>query len=158
MESPGQNTGVSSPSLLQGNLPNPEIELRSPKLQVDSLPAEPQGKPRIMEWVAYPFSRGYSWPRNWTGVSCIAGWFFTSWAIRGAHKATSGSCFLYPYFWRNQKFSLEKCLICKGQYPTANLLTKQQNESMNSWPKQKSHTKYLTWSRPECSWFVYSCV
>ena len=60
MESPGQNTGVSSPSLLQGNLPNPEIELRSPKLQADSLPAEPQGKPRIMEWVAYPFSRGYS--------------------------------------------------------------------------------------------------
>ena len=22
---------------------------------------------RILEWVAYPFSRGSSWPRNWTG-------------------------------------------------------------------------------------------
>ena len=32
----------------------------SPTLQVDSLPAEPQGKPRILEWVAYPFSRGSS--------------------------------------------------------------------------------------------------
>ena len=26
-------------------LPNPRIELRSPTLQADSLPAEPQGKP-----------------------------------------------------------------------------------------------------------------
>ena len=43
--SPGQNTGVGSLSLLQGNLPNPGIEPRSPALQADSLPAEPQGKP-----------------------------------------------------------------------------------------------------------------
>ena len=28
-----------------GDLPNPEIELRSPALQADSLPAQPQGKP-----------------------------------------------------------------------------------------------------------------
>ena len=39
-------TGViSSLSLLQGNLPNPGIEPRSPAMQEDSLPAEPQGKP-----------------------------------------------------------------------------------------------------------------
>ena len=44
--SPGQNTGVSNHSLLQGNLPNPGIELRSPTLQVDSSPAEPAGKPK----------------------------------------------------------------------------------------------------------------
>ena len=35
-----------------------------------------QGSPRILEWVAYSFSRGSSWPRNGTGVSCIAGGFF----------------------------------------------------------------------------------
>ena len=29
-----------------GDLPNPEMEPRSPTLQVDSLPAEPQGKPK----------------------------------------------------------------------------------------------------------------
>ena len=29
-----------------GNLPNPEIEPRSPTLQADSLPAEPPGKPK----------------------------------------------------------------------------------------------------------------
>ena len=28
---------------------------------------------RILEWIAISFSRGFSWPRNWTWVSCIAG-------------------------------------------------------------------------------------
>ena len=36
------------------------------------------------EWVAYPFFSGPSQPRNWTGVSCIAGKFFTNWAIMEA--------------------------------------------------------------------------
>ena len=49
---------------------------------MDSLPAEPQGSPRILEWVAYLFSRGSSWPRNLTGVLCFAGGFFINWAIR----------------------------------------------------------------------------
>ena len=31
---------------------------------------------RILEWVAIPFSRGSSWPRDWTRVSQIAGRFF----------------------------------------------------------------------------------
>ena len=43
-----------------------------------------QGSPKILEWIAYPFSRGFSRPRNQTGVSCIAGGFFTSSAIREA--------------------------------------------------------------------------
>ena len=42
--SPGQNTGVGSLSLLQGNLLYPGIKPRPPALQADSLPAEPQGK------------------------------------------------------------------------------------------------------------------
>ena len=41
-------------------------------------------QPRIMEWVDTPFSRGSSWPRAWTWVSCTAGRFFTTWAIREA--------------------------------------------------------------------------
>ena len=43
-----------------------------------------QGSPRVLEWVAYPFSRGSSHARNQTGVSCIAEGFFTSWATREA--------------------------------------------------------------------------
>ena len=33
---------------------------------------------RILEWVAVPFSKGSSQPRDWTQVSHIAGRFFTS--------------------------------------------------------------------------------
>ena len=33
---------------------------------------------RILEWVAVPFSRGYSQPRDRSQVSHIAGGFFTS--------------------------------------------------------------------------------
>ena len=36
------------------NIPNPGIEPRPPTLQVNSLPAEPEGKPNILEWVACP--------------------------------------------------------------------------------------------------------
>ena len=44
-----------------------------------------KGSPRIVECVPYPFSSGSSWTRNRTRVSCIAGEFFTNWAIREAH-------------------------------------------------------------------------
>ena len=70
------------------DLPNPGIKPRSPTLQVDSLPAEPQGKPRILEWGAYPFSSRSSQPRDQTRVSCIAGGFFTNWAMREAPITT----------------------------------------------------------------------
>ena len=38
----------------------------------------------VLEWVAVPFCRGSSQPRNWTQISRIAGGFFTSWATREA--------------------------------------------------------------------------
>ena len=44
---------------------------------------------RILEWVAIPFSRGSSQPRNQTQVSHIAGGFFTSWAPGEALKPLS---------------------------------------------------------------------
>ena len=43
--SPGQNTGVGSLSLLRGIFPTKGIEPRSPTLQADALPSEPPGKP-----------------------------------------------------------------------------------------------------------------
>ena len=42
-------------------------------------------RPSILEWVAVPFFRGSSQPRDQTYVSRIAGGFFTSWATREAH-------------------------------------------------------------------------
>ena len=46
---------------------------------------------RILEGVAFPFSRGSSQPKDHTQVSCIAGGFFTSWATR--------KLLLIVYFW-----------------------------------------------------------
>ena len=40
---------------------------------------------RIVEWVAFPFSRGLSQPRDRSQVSHITGRFFTKWAIREVH-------------------------------------------------------------------------
>ena len=42
---------------------------------------------RILQWVASPFSRGSSWPRDQNQVSCTAGRFFIIWATREAHEA-----------------------------------------------------------------------
>ena len=39
---------------------------------------------RILEWVAFPFFRGSSWPRDGTWVSCIARGFLTIWATEEA--------------------------------------------------------------------------
>ena len=62
--SPGQNTGVGSLSLLQRILPNPGIEPSSPTLLVDWLPAEPPRKPKNLEWVTHPFFSGSSQSRK----------------------------------------------------------------------------------------------
>ena len=75
--SPGQNAGVGSLSLPQGIFPtqgsNPSLlHCRWVLYQLRH-----QGSPRILEWVAYPFSKS-SQPRNQTRVSCISGRFFTS--------------------------------------------------------------------------------
>ena len=59
-----------------GVLPNPVIEPRSPALQVGSLPAEPQGKPKNTGVGSLSLLQGIFKPRNQTGVSCIAGGFF----------------------------------------------------------------------------------
>ena len=41
---------------------------------------------RVLEWVAFPFSRGSSQPRDQTQVSYMAGGFFTRWATREAER------------------------------------------------------------------------
>ena len=49
---------------------------------------------RILEWVAFPFSRGSPQPRNWTHVSHISGTFFTSLATRKAQEYCSRYSYL----------------------------------------------------------------
>ena len=71
-----QNTGVGSPSLLQGIFPAQGLNPGLPHCRQIHYQLSHQGSPRILEWVAHPFSSGSSQPRNRAGVSCIAGEFF----------------------------------------------------------------------------------
>ena len=71
--SPGQNTGVSSLSLLQWIFPTQESNQCLPRCRWILYQLNHKRSPRILEWVAYPFSSGSSQPRNWTRVSCVAG-------------------------------------------------------------------------------------
>ena len=75
--SPGQNTGVGSFSLLQGIFPTQGLNPGLPHCRQILDRLSHQGNPRILEWVAYPFSSRSSQPRNRTGISCIAGGFCT---------------------------------------------------------------------------------
>ena len=76
--SPGQNTGVGSLSLPQGIFPTQGLNLGLRHCRWILYQLSHKGSPRILEWVAYPFCRSPSQPRNRTGVSCTEGNFFTS--------------------------------------------------------------------------------
>ena len=67
---------------------------------------------RILEWVAFPFSRGSSQPRDWTRIS---GRFFTSWATREAQyrpvtvTLKGGRCPLQITKPHNKQFKKDHC-------------------------------------------------
>ena len=81
---PDNSTGVGCHALLQEIFPTQGWNTGILHCRWILYHLSHQRSPRILDWVAYPFSRGSSQPRNWTGVSCIAGRFFTSWATREA--------------------------------------------------------------------------
>ena len=117
--SPGQNTGVGNLSLLQGIFLTQEsnwgllhwrrllyqliyqgcpmclqfssVTQSCPTL-CDPMDYRVHGilQARILEWVTFPFSRGFSQPGDQIQISCIAGGFFTSWATREAQEYWSG--------------------------------------------------------------------
>ena len=75
-------------SLLSKGIGYPEMHImRAPEPQCNPREYTVHGilQARILAWVAIPFFRGSSQPRDRTQVSLIAGRFFTSWATREAH-------------------------------------------------------------------------
>ena len=58
---------------------------------------------RILEWVAFPFSRGSSHSRDWAQVFHMAGEFFTSWATREAQEYGVGSLSLLQRIFLSQE-------------------------------------------------------
>ena len=77
-----KNTGEGSLSLLQGIFPTQELNPGLPHCRQILYHLSHKGNPRILEWVAYPFSSRSSQPKNRTWVSCIAGRFFTNCTVR----------------------------------------------------------------------------
>ena len=89
--SPGQNAGVGNRSLFQGIFPTQGLNPGFLNCRCILYQLSHQGSPRILEWVAYPFSRGSSQTRDPTRVSCIAGRFFTIWEV-GNGNSLQYSC------------------------------------------------------------------
>ena len=87
-DSPGKNTRVGCHALLQGIFQTQGLNLDLLHWRQILYHLIHLESPRILAWVVYPFLRGFSQSRKWTGVSCIAGGFFTSWATRVAQVYT----------------------------------------------------------------------
>ena len=91
----GQNTGLGSCSLLQGIFPAQGSNPGLPHCRRIATPGSLS--PTTLEWVAYPLAGGWIFPTQVdipdagnAGVSCIAGTFFTNWAIREAPQFLNG--------------------------------------------------------------------
>ena len=85
-DSPGKNTRVGCLALLQEIFPTQGSNPGLPHCRRILYHLNHKGSPRRLEWVAYPFSRASSQPRNSTGVSCIAGGFSTRSTTREGPK------------------------------------------------------------------------
>ena len=153
--SPGQNTGVSSLSLLQGIFPtqgsNPGLlHCRRILYQLSH-----KGSPRILEWVPYPFSRGSSCPRNhWGLLNCmqilyqlsyqgVSEWvkslsrvqlFATPWSV--AHQAPPSMGFSRQEYWSGLPFPSPGDLPNPGIEPRSPIL---QADALTSEPPGKGH-------------------
>ena len=93
---------------------------------------------RILEWVVIPFSRGSSWPRKKTQVSCIA----------GSHQ---GNLLIYPATpgW--------SCLITNKSL-TSLVLTSGEIKNSSGWLSLLAWPKfYLTCIRPKPSELHITC-
>ena len=82
--SPGQNTGVGSLSLFQRIFPTQRLNPGFLHCRWVLYQLSHKGGPRILGWIASPFSSRSSWPRNRIEASHVADEFFISWATREA--------------------------------------------------------------------------
>ena len=107
---------------------------------------------RILEWVAFPFSRGSSQPRDRTQVSHITSGFFTSWATREAQSIayTGNSRFILQnsshnvlHFWAVHLSRIEKPLAFSG-IPALFLLYLENKPRDETWERSTTPQRKLT--------------
>ena len=163
VHSPGKNTGVGCHFPLHWNQQRIAISGLQPQLTMCKFPPQDpgllhcrrilyqlshKGSPRILEWVAYPVSRGSSQPRNPTGVSCIAGEFFTNWAIREAKNYHMiQQVHFWVFFWRKQKHKFQG-LVCTPMFiaalfTVAKIWKQSKCPSVDEWMKKVCHLSGL---------------
>ena len=81
---PSKNTEVGYHVLPQGTSPTQGLNPGLPHWRQILYQLSYLGSSRILEWVAYPFSRESSQPRNRTRISCITGGFFYQLRYQGS--------------------------------------------------------------------------
>ena len=132
------------PFLSPGDLPNPGIQPRSPTLQADSLPAEPQGKPNNTGVGSLSPSRS----------SCIAGGFLTNWARTFCLFLTTASTL------NSSDFQLTAILFSTMQW---SIIVQQSNQNSGSFEGivLDVNVRYLFWHQEGSSklllYLVLSC-
>ena len=98
---------------------------------------------RILEWVAFPFFKVSSQPRDQIQVSCIADGVFTSWATREAHPygRLCIFCWLIPdaFHWVLLSFGPIGSSTCGVNYLIF------QNALIIETPFQSYHIHHLLW-------------
>ena len=100
-DSPGKNTGVGCHALLQGFFPTQESNPGLSCCKQILYRLSHQGSPRILEWVAYPFSSRSSRPRNQTGVACNFRWILYQLSYWGALLYSNFPAALF-YIWSHR--------------------------------------------------------
>ena len=144
-DSPGKNTGVGCHFLLQCMKVKSEVAQSCPTLS-DPMDCSPPGssvygilQARVLEWVAIPFSRGSSQPKEGTWVSHIGGRFFTVWAIGEASLYANS----YPdLFWWCWEHYCQKAMRSWCRVPNANKLKK----SISDFQQRTRVGDHLSWN------------
>ena len=112
--SPSQNPGVGSLSLLQGIFPTQGWNPGLPHCGQILYQLSHKGSPGIVEWVTYPFSSGPSWSRNQTGhilLKLYSNYIPSNEMEETITKNTLPSKTLVQSWWRNQKLCRQPKLI-----------------------------------------------
>ena len=146
--SPGQYTGSGSLSLLQGIFPSQGSNPGLPHCRQILYQLSHEESPKIQKWVANLFSSGYSQPRNRTGVSCIAGGFFTSWAIRREKKWSKRFCARDSYY---SKVREKIRLLTRPKKAWVTSSGDRSSEITSMWQKSE-YVHLFTWGYNRPSW------
>ena len=92
----------------------------------------------ILEWVTFPFSRGFSQPRDWIWVSHTAGRFLTIWATREAQGLNL--YLFYLLYWQVGSSCQHHLGSPANPTHTAN------------------HISYQAFTHPSCSVVIFLCL